>query len=273
MKITRVLITVKTYPTLSTTYGELVCTAGIRESDGAWIRIYPMPFRRMQEEYQYKKYQWVDMQLVKNAKDRRPESYRPVNLDEMDLLEVVGTGSKWAERKGLVLRDEHVFTSLDVLLAQTKEGKRSLAVFKPVEYKSFSIEPTSREWPKKKLEHCKAHLLQQGLFSEDLYREIEPVEKIPYRFKYTIKDDDGRESTMMIEDWEICQLYRNCLRSTRCEDTALEKVREKCEALMREQDLYLILGTTLQFHDIAPNPYIIIGLFYPPRVSQLGLFG
>jgi len=30
----RVLITVKTYPTLSTKYGELVCTAGIRESTG-----------------------------------------------------------------------------------------------------------------------------------------------------------------------------------------------------------------------------------------------
>lgn len=32
----RILITVKTYPTLSRTYGETVCTAGVRE-DGSWI--------------------------------------------------------------------------------------------------------------------------------------------------------------------------------------------------------------------------------------------
>jgi hypothetical protein len=31
----RILITVKTYPTLSESYGELVCTAGVRE-DGRW---------------------------------------------------------------------------------------------------------------------------------------------------------------------------------------------------------------------------------------------
>jgi len=36
----RVLITVKTYPTLSRKYGETVCTAAVRE-DGSWVRIYP----------------------------------------------------------------------------------------------------------------------------------------------------------------------------------------------------------------------------------------
>ena len=40
----RLLVTVKTYPTLSTKYGETVCTAGVRE-DGSWVRLYPVPFR------------------------------------------------------------------------------------------------------------------------------------------------------------------------------------------------------------------------------------
>ena len=51
----RVLITVKTYPTLSRKYGETVCTAGVR-ADGSWMRIYPVPFRRLEEEEQYKKF-------------------------------------------------------------------------------------------------------------------------------------------------------------------------------------------------------------------------
>lgn len=51
-EIKRVLITVKTYPTISKKYDELVCTAGILE-DGTWIRIYPLPFRKLDYENRY----------------------------------------------------------------------------------------------------------------------------------------------------------------------------------------------------------------------------
>ena len=49
MERKRVYITVKTYPTLSEKYDELVCTAGICE-DGSWIRLYPLPFRKLENE-------------------------------------------------------------------------------------------------------------------------------------------------------------------------------------------------------------------------------
>ena len=45
MALTKVLNTVKTYPTISSKYDELVCTAGFRE-DGTWVRIYPIQFRK-----------------------------------------------------------------------------------------------------------------------------------------------------------------------------------------------------------------------------------
>lgn len=82
MEKQRVLITVKTYPTLSRKYGETVCTAGVRE-DGTWVRIYPVPFRRLNEEQQYKKYDWLEVRLVRNTTDPRPETYRP--FDSADL--------------------------------------------------------------------------------------------------------------------------------------------------------------------------------------------
>ncbi len=43
----RVYIVVKTYPTISDKYAELVCTAGVLE-DGSWIRLYPIPFRKLE---------------------------------------------------------------------------------------------------------------------------------------------------------------------------------------------------------------------------------
>ena len=65
MAKTKVLITVKTYPAISSKYDELVCTAGFLE-DGRWIRIYPIQFRKKSFEEQYKKYDWIEIDLVKN---------------------------------------------------------------------------------------------------------------------------------------------------------------------------------------------------------------
>ena len=80
MALTKILITVKTYPAISTKYDELVCTAGFLE-DGSWIRIYPIQFRNKPYTEQYKKYQWIELDIVKNDSDFRPESFRPVSID------------------------------------------------------------------------------------------------------------------------------------------------------------------------------------------------
>lgn len=70
MAKTKVLITVKTYPAISSKYDELVCTAGFLE-DGTWIRIFPIQFRKKSFEEQYKKYDWIEIDLVKNESDFR----------------------------------------------------------------------------------------------------------------------------------------------------------------------------------------------------------
>ena len=76
----RILVTVKTYPELSKAYGETVCTAGFRE-DGTWVRLYPVPFRRLEEREQYRLYDWITCPLTKHSGDERPESYRPDRRD------------------------------------------------------------------------------------------------------------------------------------------------------------------------------------------------
>ena len=62
----RVFITVKTYPNPSASYVETVCTAGIVENEG-WIRLYPVPYRVSSglADKQLKKYQWIDVDVVK----------------------------------------------------------------------------------------------------------------------------------------------------------------------------------------------------------------
>jgi len=73
---------------------------------------------------------------------------------------------------------------------------------------------------------------------------------------------------MMIEDWEIGMLYFNCLwRANSDENAAIVKVKDKYLNSFSKRDLYFFLGTTKQFHNIAPNPFIIVGVFYPPISS------
>lgn len=77
----RILVTAKTYPTLSKKYGELVCTAGVRE-DGSGVRLYPVPFRRLDDKDRYAKYDLIDTVLVKSRSDPRPETYHPQNPND-----------------------------------------------------------------------------------------------------------------------------------------------------------------------------------------------
>ncbi len=76
----KVLIAVKTYPTISSKYDELVCTAGFKE-DGSWVRIYPIQFRKKKYSEQYRKYDWIEIDLIRKKDDFRPETYSPYSLE------------------------------------------------------------------------------------------------------------------------------------------------------------------------------------------------
>ena len=190
MAITKVLITVKTYPSLSAKYGELVCTAGFLE-DGTWIRLYPIPFRSLKYEEKYKKYQWIELDIVKNDKDFRPESFRPATIDTpITLLDTINTKGNWYERKQIALNNVHKDIKSLIAEAHNKEICTSLAVFKPTKVLDFKIEKVSSEWDKKKIDQLKALNDQGNLFEmEELSFEV--VEKLPYKFSYVIEDENG----------------------------------------------------------------------------------
>ena len=79
----------------------------------------------------------------------------------------------------------------------------------------------------------------------------------------------------MIEDWEIGQLYWNCLKAAKGNKSeALLKVRQRYEEeFVNKKDIYFFLGTTKQWHTRrSKNPFVIIGVFYPKKESQLRLF-
>ena len=273
--IRRVFITVKTYPTLSKKYDELVCTAGILD-DGSWVRIYPLPFRKLDYENRYKKYQWMELPLAKNESDPRPESYRVTDISKVQLVgEPVGTKQGWAERKQIIFGKNEIHSDLTALIARANNNELSIAIFKPTELLEFVVEKTEREWDQNSLKSLKAKANQLSLFQteDDVKKEFLIVDKLPYKFSYRFKDSTGKESTLMIEDWEIGSLYWNCLNhSEGNEDEAINLVRRKYLEEFSSKEIFLFLGTTRQFHGWAKNPFVIIGVFYPPASQQDSLF-
>ncbi|HUX55670.1 MAG TPA: hypothetical protein VMV77_01760 [Bacteroidales bacterium] len=137
----------------------------------------------------------------------------------------------------------------------------------------FIYEPVEREWDKAKLDKLKARAQQFSLFAKS-ENPFEVVQKLPYKFSFVFSDISGKERTLMIEDWETGQLYWNCLkRHDGNEKKACDDVRKKYfDDFSKTKDLYLYLGTTREFHLIAPNPFVIIGTFHPTKKLQLDLF-
>lgn len=269
----RILVAVKTYPTLSLIHGETVCTGGVRQ-DGSWVRIYPVPFRRLEEEQQYRKFDWIECDLIRSRKDRRPETYHPADPKQLRRVGHVGTGHNWRERRRLLLQTAKVYTSLKLLIDGAKANTLSLAVFKPTTITRFVWEGEEREWDQTKVAKARNATRQEELFSEETWRRtFNLLPKLPYSFSYEFEDAEGRASKLQILDWEIGALFGKCLhRHGGDETTALEKVRMKYVDQFLKTDIHFFLGTTLQFHFRAPNPWVIIGVFPIPRETQPDLF-
>lgn len=270
MKKEKFLLTVLTYPQPSVTYDDNFCTAGFKE-DGSMIRVYPVSFNRYKDLH---KYTFLEMNLKPRRKgDFRPESYSPIDfeLSDVKFLGKLNTDNNWKQRKEYCLKN--VCTDFDKLIRESKEPvNRSLAVFKPAIITDFTFKETDRDWKPE----WKAKMNQYSLFG-DKTKKIQ-LKKVPYDFKYVFTDSKNKIHKLKIFDWEIGALYWNCLKSVNGDEKeALQKVKDKYLTSFLNREIYFFLGTTLEWHiRRAKNPFVIIGVFYPPKDSisaKLSLFG
>lgn len=247
----KVFITVKTYPHPSNTYREIVCTAGIDEQ-GNFIRLYPLPYRMLNNEEQFKKYQWIEVDTTKSSKDPRPESFH-VAHSTLKALEWI---EKWDERNRIVLSSPPQYTMCEL---QKDAGRlnRSLAIIKPARIVEFIAKPDSRDWSPSQQE-----TLRQTLFWDT--GNSRPLRKIPYTFLYHYKclSDGCKGHTQTIYDWETYRLYLRLIDNGETEESAVSKVKQKYFDQMCSDkfDMHLFVGT----HSSFPS-WIIIGTYTPPN--------
>lgn len=247
----------------------MVCTAGKLE-DGSWIRIYPVPLsflKDLKKDTGFKKYTWIELDVKKRTDDFRPESYSPNNYN-IKILNTLDTKHYWRQRKKICLNN--VYTNKAKLISDSQKPKNiSLATFKPSKIIDFIIEQDDKEWK----DEWKELRKQTDLFAEIESDPEKLIPKVPFKFFYVFEDDEGVSSRLMIEDWEIFELYKNCLRRTGDEKQAADLVKNKYfDTFTLNNDIYLFLGTTMEWHRRrSPNPFVIIGIFYPLIQQQFSL--
>ncbi|MEW6086782.1 MAG: hypothetical protein AB1498_00505 [bacterium] len=256
-EIKRVLITIKAYPNPSKKYGETVCVAGVDIDTHKWIRLYPIPFRDLDENKKFKKYNIIEVKVEKSKDDHRPESFK-IDTDSIKILNHFDTvkDKKWNQRKEIVF--SHIDKSMCEILKENESNKKSLGIFKPANIEFFWEKAAEKDESDR--EACYA---QHDLFK----KEKNVIENIPFDFRYKFKcsekpDCPGHD--YLIIDWEIGQSYRSWRNNYSSQELLLEKIKERwyTRICSDKNDIYFFVGNMKRF----PNNFMILGTFYPPKI-------
>lgn len=251
----KALIVVRTYPTPAKKGAEVSCTAAITDK-GEWLRLFPVPWRYLSDAEKFRRYQWVEA-IVEKASDPRPESYKLTQGGIRILTAPLSTDNGWLLRREVVepLR-AHCLCCL--IKKRDADQHPTLGVFKPKTIDRLIITPDDPEWTSSQL----AILTQGHLFTE---RPKQQLEKIPYKFQYkfTCDEPDCKSHTLSCTDWEMAEAWRSWRDQYGAQWE--EKFRQRFETEMIEKyDTHFFVGTVHQH----PASWIIVGLFYPPKVAQ-----
>ena len=272
----RVLILCKTYPSPSAGYAETSCVAGVTEA-GKLIRLFPVPFRLIADEQQFRKWQWVTVLIEKAHNDHRPESHR-IFVDRIQCdPEPLKAGKDGWPKRIEHLRKVHVHSDFDAAETARQTTDATLALLRPSRVLGLDITPTkSPDWTddeRAKLQQMEA---QASLLDEEEHRKPVPLlEKIPFDFHYRyecIVDGQPKTYRHKIVDWEAGALYRR-LRREHGQLGWEAPFRAKYEQDLPSKDLHLLLGTIHRWKD----QWLAVSVICPPRPrpldeSQVALF-
>ena len=248
----KLLILANTYPTPSQKHRETNCVAAINEQ-GNIRRLFPIPYRLLDGEGQFHKWEWIGASIQRANGDQRPESHR-IDIDNIRRgYGQISTKNQWNER--LRWLRPHILDSFSILEQRRQVTGETIGALGPVKLLGLEIvaerEP---EWTEEEI----IKLSQDGLFDSPEIQSRKLLRKLPYRFYYQY-EIGGEINKHLITDWEAGTLYWNCVQ--RYGPKWEQYLRQKLEVEFSQKDLVLILGTVHRF----PDQWLIISLVYPPK--------
>jgi hypothetical protein len=262
---------VKAFPALSRTYGEVSCIAGVRMAGtGApeWIRLYPVPFRALADDQQFRKYQPMRVRVETHSRDRRRETRRP----DRDSIELLGgpipSTDGWRLRRRFV--EPLMLPSMcEVQRRQQRDGT-SLGIFRPKRVLDIVIRPAEIRAEKQQIAQAWAAqgTLLDGLGSDEKAHQLRELELTPWTFKYLYECDEPKckTHTQSIIDWEIAEYYRRIRDHADWRDRLRDHwIGKLCGP---DRDTAFFVGNQHQHL----NSFLVLGVWWPElRPEQLAL--
>jgi hypothetical protein len=252
----KILITVKAYPNPSRRYSETVCCAGVDLSNSQLVRLYPIPFRDLDNDQKFKKYSIIEVNCSPPTDDKRPESLR-VDSDSIKVIEEIDTEKgTWERRKAIVLKVP-VKSMCQVYKDADPSIDLSLGLIRPIDI--------SFEWAKQSLSNQKtreACYTQLSLFN----KQKKAIEEIPLDFYYNFKCENVPECKghkLSIIDWELRQSYRQWRTRYPDEKILLKMIEQKWLEIAdtAKKDVYFYVGNLKRFR----STFMVLGVFYPQK--------
>ena len=244
-----VVVLVKAVPQVGAKHGETVCCAGVTR-DFKWRRLYPIRFRRLQNDARFTRWQFVQYRASRPVHDARHES-RHVYEDS------INSGSMLSEKERTAMIDRLTLPSA----RHAAELGQSLTVVRPLRLE-FSIKP------RKQADYdalCRSydHAAKQTSF---LDAELKAFKPPPFRFRVRFEDADGSHNHEC-GDWETIATFTKW-RDSYGEEQAIKLLTEKYNNEYQRKGMVVALGTMAK----RPKTWTLLGLIRADIVTQGNLF-
>lgn len=198
----KVLITVKAAPNPSETYGETVCVAALRLDldQPGWVRLYPINFRELGDNGQFRKYDVVTLEAKPSSNDPRAESWRP----RADSFVVERHLDGWPKR--MTYLDDYIEGSMCDLISAVRHrpSARSLAAIRPEKILALDIEPHPG-WTPAEQRKIDQYVRQLGLF-DSTPRTALQAPRFKAWYHYRCRSSGCNTHRQGIYDWELVTL-------------------------------------------------------------------
>lgn len=252
----RVLVLVKAAPQPSRQYGDTVCVAGVTlDAESQWVRLYPVPFRYLDGERQFRKYDVIAVDVRPAGADGRPES-RKINAESVCVeghLDTWLKRSRWVEPlEAVSMCDMNRAITLDMNAA-------SLGAIRPREVSSLEL-TVHKGWTADQLARFDVYARQ-----EDLFRDAPPRLLEPPRFKgtlhYCCDAPTCRGHKQGIIDWEFTALQHRFRAES---DESLKKIiTENFFGKMFTRGTSPLIYVGNQENPRKRNVFSVLGIYYP----------
>jgi hypothetical protein len=239
------MVNCKTYPAVSKKYVETVCTGGV-QADGQFVRLYPVPFRFLDAEEQYRRWDIIRVRAYRDTNDKRPESW---HLAPGTAIEVIDNISTDRRRWEWMRKTVHSSTE-----AMAENGVTNGCV--EIEPLELYWESDSKEWTASQI----AVINQGDLFATK--EQLEGIaERIPWQFRLKFREKNtGREGDSKVLAWSYYQGFRRAAKEMD-DHAALSTVvdRIKGSIFNPEKTVFAIFGTHSRF-----GHWMISALYHVP---------